>query len=145
MARYFAGSSLVIRALRPIAAGEEVPDNYGPTFYFKSRSDRAKELSSRYWFDCGCVPCRQDWPLLAQLPNNREDGHSEAMAEAKTLMDEGRPDLAVEPLCRHLNQCYVARKCTDAMRPSEDLIRAEDKLRVCVANLGTVVFAKNNS
>ena len=40
VARCFQGSRMVLKALRPINIGEEVCDNYGPTFYKKSRSSQ---------------------------------------------------------------------------------------------------------
>ena len=35
VARTFRGDTLVLTALRPIKKGEEVQENYGPTFYLK--------------------------------------------------------------------------------------------------------------
>ena len=64
VARYFLGSRMVLVAARSVAAGEEVHENYGPTFYFKGREERRRHLAARYWFDCGCHPCQRDWPLL---------------------------------------------------------------------------------
>ena len=37
LARCFQGSRMVLKALAPIKARNEVCDNYGPTFYFKNR------------------------------------------------------------------------------------------------------------
>ena len=37
VARCFQGSRMVLKALRLIKSGQEVCDNYGPTFYKKSR------------------------------------------------------------------------------------------------------------
>ena len=57
---------MICKALHPLEKGEEVTDNYGQVFYFKSKPDRQKELDARYWFTCGCQPCQQDWNLLGQ-------------------------------------------------------------------------------
>ncbi len=37
LARFFQGTKLVLRTLLPLSAGSEVCDNYGPTFYLKSK------------------------------------------------------------------------------------------------------------
>ena len=57
---------MVCKALHPLAKGEEVTDNYGQVFYFKSKADRQKELECRYWFKCGCMACTEDWNLLGE-------------------------------------------------------------------------------
>jgi hypothetical protein len=42
-------------------------ENYGPTFYLKSRNARQTELAGRYWFQCRCAACNDNWPLLEQV------------------------------------------------------------------------------
>ena len=65
VARYFVGGArLVLVAARSVAAGAEVHENYGPTFYLRGRAGRRRHLAARYWFDCRCAPCAGDWPLL---------------------------------------------------------------------------------
>ena len=65
-ARYNIGRKMVLRALVPLGPGQEVSENYGPVFYFKGRAERRQELGARYWFQCGCRACAEDWPLLKQ-------------------------------------------------------------------------------
>ncbi|KAK5640889.1 hypothetical protein RI129_009436 [Pyrocoelia pectoralis] len=60
--RHFVGKKIVVTAVRPLKAGETIGDNYGPIFTRKSLISRQKVLSSRYWFDCRCEACTQDWP-----------------------------------------------------------------------------------
>lgn len=62
--RYFIGKKIVINAVRPINPGDLVAENYGPVFTRKSLAERQRSLSSRYWFDCRCTACVQDWPSL---------------------------------------------------------------------------------
>lgn len=64
--RYNIGRKLVCKAIHPVNKGEEVTDNYGQVFYFKSKPGRQKVLDSRYWFKCGCQACKEDWNLLGQ-------------------------------------------------------------------------------
>ena len=44
VARYFVGARMVLVATLSVAAGEEVHENYGPTFYFKGRAERQRHL-----------------------------------------------------------------------------------------------------
>ncbi|XP_071451907.1 SET and MYND domain-containing protein 4-like isoform X2 [Hetaerina americana] len=68
--RYFLGTSIVVRALRPLKAGEAIPENYGPVFTKKSRQERQRILRSRYWFICQCKACLGDWPTYEVMGNN---------------------------------------------------------------------------
>lgn len=65
--RYFIGSTMVVRAIRGIAKGEEVSDNYGPIFTFESQEKRHNKLKSQYWFDCRCQACVEHWPDLENI------------------------------------------------------------------------------
>ena len=64
--------STLIRSLVPLEQGQEVSENYGPVFYFKSKSEREVDLASRYWFNCECKACTEDWPKLKEC--NRQSG-----------------------------------------------------------------------
>ena len=57
---------------------------------------------------------------------------------AVTAMGRGDVPAAMDHLSRFINTQSAADEV-----PSELLIRAEDKLRTCVANLGSVVFAES--
>lgn len=52
--RYFSGNSVITRAIRPIAKGELIPENYGPCYSTKAKTQRKLQLVDRYWFDCQC-------------------------------------------------------------------------------------------
>ncbi|KRT82312.1 SET domain-containing protein [Oryctes borbonicus] len=60
--RYFVGTSIVLTSIRPITAGDVIPENYGPIFTRRKLSERKTSLSARYWFNCQCIACVQDWP-----------------------------------------------------------------------------------
>ena len=38
-----------------------------PTFPFFANSQ--KRLKTQYWFDCACIPCKEDWPLMHEMTN----------------------------------------------------------------------------
>ncbi|XP_034230717.1 uncharacterized protein LOC117639272 [Thrips palmi] len=65
--RYFRGRDIVVTAVRPLAAGDVVAENYGPIFTKRSLAQRQRTLNSRYWFRCGCNACAEDWPLMEHL------------------------------------------------------------------------------
>lgn len=69
LARYFDGNRLILTALRTLKAGEAITENYGPTFTKYPLKDRKRMLMSRYWFECDCVACKEDWPVQQYLTN----------------------------------------------------------------------------
>ena len=142
--RYNIGKKMILKSLMPISVGQEVSENYGPVFYFKSKKERQKHLNGRYWFSCDCPACLEDWPLLKdaieiKLKEDQDVSSLEALTEkyqkACECMDEGECGKAVENLTEYINKAY---KVVDA--PLEEVIRAEDKLRTCFNNQGTVLF-----
>ncbi|XP_038216468.1 SET and MYND domain-containing protein 4-like [Zerene cesonia] len=69
VARYFEGRKIVLRATRPLNPGDTVSENYGPHFLVRSLKERRRSLACRYWFNCQCVACKEDWPMLKQMNN----------------------------------------------------------------------------
>lgn len=69
LARYFEGNRLVLTTLRNLNAGEAVCENYGPTFIKHPLKERKRMLNSRYWFECDCAACKEDWSVLQHLTN----------------------------------------------------------------------------
>jgi len=142
--RYNIGKKLVLKSLTPIAPGEEVSENYGQVFYFKTKAERQKELSGRYWFKCDCRACCEDWPLLKE--NNKMlwkgDKNESALEDLKTIfdcgsdfMEHGQGKDAADSLTEYINEVYKLIE-----PPLETVIRAEDKLRTCFNDMGTVLY-----
>ncbi|KRT79853.1 Anaphase-promoting complex subunit 3 protein [Oryctes borbonicus] len=67
--RYNKGKKMVLRAIKLIRAGEVIYDNYGPVYSVEDTNSRINSLIERYWFQCQCVACRNNWPLF----NNMSD------------------------------------------------------------------------
>nr|XP_033338571.1 SET and MYND domain-containing protein 4-like [Megalopta genalis] len=67
--RYFVGRSIVIRATRSLRVGDTVAENYGPIFTKRSLEERRRTLAGRYWFECECTACRENWPRFEGLTN----------------------------------------------------------------------------
>ncbi|KAL0119343.1 hypothetical protein PUN28_007693 [Cardiocondyla obscurior] len=53
----FLGQILITKAMRDIAAGEEVFNCYGTDFRRMMRRDRQEKLESQYCFKCNCAAC----------------------------------------------------------------------------------------
>ena len=70
LSRYFIGDTVVVRAIKTIAKGEMIAENYGPIYSLKSREQRRHVLKERYWFDCQCLPCIENWPLDNKIPTD---------------------------------------------------------------------------
>ncbi|XP_068618565.1 SET and MYND domain-containing protein 4 [Battus philenor] len=67
VARFYDGKNIVLRAVRPLAPGQMVSENYGPHFMVKNLEERQRSLDSRYWFRCDCTACKENWPTLKQM------------------------------------------------------------------------------
>ena len=62
------GHKVVIMAAFTIQPGEEVTDTYTQTFHQLSKECRQIKCRS-YKFTCTCQACKEDWPLLKELPS----------------------------------------------------------------------------
>ena len=68
--RHMYAQTCVSRAIKTIYAGEEVADNYGTHFALQVKAERQEKLNSQYFFTCGCVACREDWPMyVSETPS----------------------------------------------------------------------------
>ncbi|CAI6367479.1 unnamed protein product [Macrosiphum euphorbiae] len=68
--RYHRGTTVVVHNIRELHAGEAITENYGPMFMFHPKEERQQTLINRYWFECNCVACCQDWPTSEQMKTN---------------------------------------------------------------------------
>lgn len=139
------GRKLVMKSLVRVEKGEEVSDNYGPVFYFKPKDERQRELSARYWFQCKCSACSADWSLLGKNSEPRwRDGEDQGKLDflesvykcGADFLENGQRNEAVENLVESINGLYEL-----VLPPLDTLTRAEDKLRTCFNDMGTVVFS----
>jgi len=65
--RYFHGTKVVARTIKPIQKGQEVAENYGPIYTTSPLEERRKTLRNQYWFECGCEACSDFWPLFDDM------------------------------------------------------------------------------
>ncbi|KAL8624076.1 hypothetical protein ACOMHN_019498 [Nucella lapillus] len=66
--RHSYGNVCVVRAIRGIAAGGELFDNYGALYPVMGKGDRQDHLQEQYYFTCQCAACVHDWPLYMSIP-----------------------------------------------------------------------------
>ena len=66
------GHKVVIMASATIHPGEEVTDIYTETFHQLARGHRQAACRS-YKFTCSCRACREDWPVMKDLPSALTD------------------------------------------------------------------------
>lgn len=64
---YSCGRELILRAIRPIATGEELTISYVPEFHKQEKDERCNVLK-RYQFTCDCEACTNNWPTYADIP-----------------------------------------------------------------------------
>ncbi|EFA09316.2 SET and MYND domain-containing protein 4-like Protein [Tribolium castaneum] len=67
--RYFVGKTIVIASIRPLTPNTPISENYGPIFTRIKLAERQRTLLGRYWFNCQCQACLEDWPLLTNESN----------------------------------------------------------------------------
>ena len=61
---YSAHARVVIVASRWIKKGEEVTENYYPHYMAMERGERRAWLGAHYRFECCCLACEKEYPLL---------------------------------------------------------------------------------
>lgn len=65
--RFYVEDKVCVQAIKNISKGEEISENYGPIFFHSGREDRKERLKKQYWFDCACIPCQENWPLMHEM------------------------------------------------------------------------------
>ncbi|KAF7997983.1 hypothetical protein HCN44_009381 [Aphidius gifuensis] len=67
IARYYVGTTMIVKSIKTITKGSEICDNYGPIFTTDNKQERQRKLRLKYWFDCSCEACIENWPLLENI------------------------------------------------------------------------------
>ena len=98
--KYHRGNREVIVARRDIRAGEEITDFYGEYYFQTSKLLRRRNLS----FNCGCLACKEDWPLLDSLPTFDYE-------EVEARYDWALARVALESALSHLDLRCIADLC----------------------------------
>ncbi|XP_075166218.1 SET and MYND domain containing, class 4, member 3 isoform X1 [Haematobia irritans] len=68
--RYFRGTTIHINMIKPVEAGLQISENYGPIYTQETRSERLAKLKDLYKFECCCDACLENWPTFDKLPTD---------------------------------------------------------------------------
>jgi hypothetical protein len=77
---------------------------YCNTFYNLAKKVRREQLN-HYNFDCGCDPCRLDWPVVKEMPEAQDFVDQDMVAVLKSLVqrDSKLSGIAI-PYCDLINE-----------------------------------------
>ena len=102
-------------------------------------------FSHRYWFACKCPACAEDWKLLGENKQalwraDEDQGQLDFLESVYKcgvdFLEGGDRDQAVDNLVESIGGVYKLVK-----PPLDWVTRAEDKLRTCCNDMGTVIFS----
>jgi len=146
---------MTIISITPIKKGEPIQDNYGPIFTTMSKNVRKEKLAGRYWFNCNCIACTEDWPALSILPNEPEGCtpkvlkqlqklESSTFYKAVDLMDAGKPRLAIQLLTSYIEDCtaLLKKSVKDWKMPYKTILLAQEAMKLCYACTGSTHILK---
>ncbi|XP_065216551.1 SET and MYND domain-containing protein 4-like [Planococcus citri] len=133
----------VLRAIQPIAKGQQVFDNYGVHYAVHSLENRRLKLKSQYYFHCVCTACKSDWPLYKDLPSTRPrylsidvpfkklDEYTVELERCFEKISAGKFDEVIDGLCEHLSLLhkYVSR-------PWKEYGKIQETIKECFACQG---------
>ena len=143
------GNNVVIMASFTIQPGDEVTDIYTETFHEMSTEYRQAKCRS-YKFTCTCQACKEDWPLLQDLPSALSktkrsmfvkhmslpmviklgEDLNQVDAEARELFAAGQTRQA---LAKWSEMCQLAEK--RIRHPSRIFIIVRERIQACLWRL----------
>ncbi|XP_049548997.1 SET and MYND domain-containing protein 4-like [Anopheles darlingi] len=127
----FEGSTLTVYATRPIRAGREIFNCYGPNYKLMPASERAMCLRRQYCFDCSCDRCTvgNDTPsaecYLVRCPASSCSAHFSMEMDDKRCTDGGLKC----PACGHTIDCSWFQTIMDITETYSDY--TNDLFRIC--------------
>eukprot|EP00095_Tigriopus_kingsejongensis_P008472 maker-scaffold18_size714446-snap-gene-3.28 protein:Tk08472 transcript:maker-scaffold18_size714446-snap-gene-3.28-mRNA-1 annotation:"set and mynd domain-containing" len=65
--RFYVEDAVCVQAIKNLRKGDEVCENYGPIFFHSKKEERQTQLTTQYWFECQCVACQEDWPMMHEM------------------------------------------------------------------------------
>ena len=92
----------------------------GPIFTHKSKSDRQRSLKGRYWFECRCIPCLNNWPSYDNMPSLETvlSGCCPQCGESSSLSQH-----PTAPAYARCSRCKKQSPWEAAQRPTEEMTK----------------------
>jgi hypothetical protein len=81
------GNIVYAFATRPIKSGEEITDGYSGVYANVPQEER-EQIHLRYHFECGCIACKESWPLKNALNQRMPNRKDKSLARLKQLMKQ---------------------------------------------------------
>ncbi|XP_073981642.1 SET and MYND domain containing, class 4, member 3 isoform X2 [Rhodnius prolixus] len=125
--RYFHGTNIVARAVKRIKAGDMIAENYGPIFTIKPRKERQIQLSQQYWFECACVACINNWPMLDYMDPEILRFLCDNV-NCNNVLIVGSDNMDIQINCRVCGKQTNIMKGLKALQDSESLFRLGESL-----------------
>ncbi|CAG9832959.1 unnamed protein product [Diabrotica balteata] len=130
--RHCHGNTVVLRAIRSIAKGEQCYDNYGYHYALMLKPDRQLNLNKQYFFECNCEVCIKDWPTLPFLSSpNFKTG----VTDSDIMNLRKGNEACIDQICQKL---LPKIKELEKSQPSRMFAEMQEVLKQCYALLGNV-------
>lgn len=133
--RHCHGTAMVLRALRPIPAGQQLLDNYGYHHAVMRRDERRRQLQAQYRFLCECDACRDDWPLYQQLPTLSGDAEALEAARVSDCEIEALRRADRQTALRLLGRLLHAATLLERTAPTKNWADNQEIVKQCFAAL----------
>ncbi|CAG7837001.1 unnamed protein product [Allacma fusca] len=169
--RNFESTTMIVESIQKIKKGQSISDNYGPYFTKITSEDRQYRLKGRYWFDCACLACKENWPCLNEFPmelEGRNKAENQILArlqkldktyfdKAVQIMQTGNAIVASEYLKKYLDECGTLIQDLKGMNKDEcnkdgkirqffykTFYLAQEALKLCLSSDGSVYLTESN-
>lgn len=96
--------------IRPVEAGLQISENYGPIYTQETRNERQTKLKDLYKFECCCDACLENWPTFDKLPTDVIRFRCDAPNKCNAVID-------VPPNCNDfMVKCLTCNESTNILK-----------------------------
>lgn len=126
--RYFRGNRVHVNAIKPIASGLQIHENYGPIYTQEKCSERKAKLRELYNFECQCDPCIEDWPVYDELVADKIRFRCDSDVKCRNIIEISPDCNEIMVKCFSCNQFTNILKGLKVMQDIELMIRTGRRL-----------------